>query len=121
MARILIVDDDPHQRCLYREEFRDAGHDVFEAADGREAIAAVPAVHPDAVVLDIGMPRFDGLDALARIHELDPRLPVVINSAHADYRDRFICWLADAYVTKSSRLDDLHTAVRDVLASRGVA
>lgn len=118
MARILIVDDDDHQRLLYREHFEEDGHQVVEASSGRDAIASVSREQPDAVVLDIDMPGMDGLDTLTGIHDLDPRLPIVLNSAYAAYRDRFVAWIADAYVVKSSNLDELRSAVYSALANR---
>ena len=67
---------------------------------------------PDAVILDINMPGADGLHTLARIHDMEPRLPVVLNSAYAAYKEQYVSWIADAYVTKSSNLDELRHAVR---------
>ena len=115
VARILIVDDDEHQRLLYREEFEEDGYEVVEARDGREALNRIEAERPDAVVLDINMPGMDGLHTLTRIHDLHRRLPVILNSAYAAYKDQFVSWLADAYVTKSSNPRELIDAVRDVL------
>jgi CheY-like chemotaxis protein len=118
MSRILIVDDDDRQRLLYREQFEDGGYEVLEARDGREALACIDRQQPDAVVLDINMPGMDGLDTLARIHDRHRRLPVVLNSAYASYRDQFVSWIADAYVTKSSDPSELVDTVRGVLARR---
>lgn len=118
MPRILIVEDDEHQRLLYREEFEDEGYEVVEARDGREAMVRVQTDRPDAVVLDICMPGMDGLQTLERMHDLNRRLPVILNSAYAAYRDRFVSWIADAYVTKSSNSAELKAAVRAVLARR---
>jgi len=113
---VLIVDDDDHQRLLYRETFADEGYDVLEARNATEALAEVRKGRADVVVLDINMPGVDGLDALAAIHGIDRRLPIVLNSAYAAYRDQYVSWIADAYVVKSSDLTELRAAVRDVLA-----
>ena len=121
MTRILLVEDDDHQRLLYREEFEGEGYDVVEACTGREALARVENDRPDAVVLDINMPGMDGLHTLARIHDLNRRIPIVLNSAYASYKDQFVSWIADAYVTKSSNLDELKSAVRGVLARKAAA
>jgi CheY-like chemotaxis protein len=118
MARILIVDDDDNQRLLYRELFEDEGYEVAEAGDGRQALACIQRDPPDAVILDINMPGMDGLETLARIHDLNRRLPVVLHSAYAAYQDQFVSWIADAYVTKSSNPEDLKQAVRAVLAKK---
>jgi CheY-like chemotaxis protein len=118
MARILLVEDDDNQRLLYREELEDEGYEVLEARDGREALARIERDPPDAVVLDINMPGIDGLQTLTRIHDLNRKLPVVLNSAYAAYRDQFVSWIADAYVTKSSNTQELRQAVRTVLAGK---
>ncbi len=119
MARILIVDDEAHQRLLYRELLEDEGHLVLEAADGAMALEIVRRETPDLVILDINMPGPDGLQTLRRLHDLNPRLAVILNSAYAAYKDQFVSWLADAYVTKSSRTDDMIATVHAVLAQRG--
>lgn len=118
MATILLVEDDDHQRLLYRECFEEEGHRVVEARDGREALARAAADPPNVVVLDINMPGMDGLHTLARMHDLNPRLPVILNSAYTEYRDQFVSWIADDYVIKSSDPKALADAVRLALARR---
>ncbi len=119
-AKILIVENDDNQRLLYRENFEEEGYQVAEACDGREGLARLQVDRPDVVVLDINMPGMDGLQTLARIHDLNPRLPVILNSAYAEYKDQFVSWIADAYVIKSSDPKELKDAVRRVLARRAL-
>lgn len=116
---VLIVDDDDNQRLLYRETFETDGHRVLEADCATAALEAVRTGRPDVVVLDVNMPGLDGLDTLAAIHALDRRLPIVLNTAYAAYRDQYVSWIADAYVIKSSDLTELRDTVRDVVARRG--
>lgn len=118
MTRILLVEDDDAQRLLYREVLEAQGFEVAEARNGREALVTVETVAPDAVILDVNMPGLDGLATLRQLHDRHHRLPVILNSAYAAYRDQYVSWLADAFVAKSSDLGPLVAAVRHVIAER---
>lgn len=113
---ILIVEDDPNQGLLYEEELSDEGYRVLRATNGREALEIVKVRHVDCVVLDINMPVMDGLDAMGRMLEHKPQLPVVINTAFSAYKDSFTSWAADAYVMKSSDLTELKVRIKEALA-----
>lgn len=87
MTRILIVDDEPDLRLIWRTFLERSGHDVVEADSGEAAIAVLTSgeADPDAMLLDLRMPGMDGwavLDALGR-ERLD-RLPVLVVSAQVD-------------------------------------
>lgn len=116
--KILIIEDDENQRLLYREELEELGYKVIEAADAEEGLRLVEEERPILVILDICMPGMDGLEALTRIHNINPALPVIINTAYSNYQDQFISWLADAYVVKSADLDELLETVQKVLRER---
>lgn len=118
MAYILLVEDDPNQSVLYAEELRRAGHEVMTARDGREALEQVEKRKPDLVVMDISMPGMDGIEAMSRMLAKDHKLPIILNSAYATYKENFRAWSADAYVVKSSDLTELKTAIVRVLESR---
>lgn len=60
MAKLLVVDDDPHIRELVRVFLQNEGFDILEAADGQEALAIMETDQADLVILDIMMPRMDG-------------------------------------------------------------
>ena len=115
---ILLVEDDSNQRALFEEELCDEGYRVVTASDGREALSVAEQHKPDLVVMDVNMPVMDGLDTLARLLEVDRKVPVIIHTAYASYRDSFSSWSADAYIVKNSDLTELKTAVRDLLAQR---
>ena len=115
MQTILLVEDDPKQRILYGDELSQEGYQVVCADNGREAVEQMEAVRPDVVVLDISMPIMDGLEALQKLLAKNDRQKVVINTAYSSYKDNFVSWSADAYVVKSSNLDELKTTIRDVL------
>ena len=117
MATILLVEDDPNQRLLYSEELTRGGYEVMTAADGNEALCSLDQRTPDLVVMDISMPGMDGIDAMSRMLARNHRLPVILNSAYASYRDDYRSWSADAYVVKSSDLTELTDAIERVLAA----
>lgn len=118
MSRILVVEDEPSLRMLYRGDLSEDGHEVATASNAQEALDQLGAMRPDLVVLDIRMPGMDGLDAMSRILERDPRTAVVLNSAFSCYKENFLSWAADAYVVKSSDTTELRETVRRVLAER---
>ena len=118
MPRVLVVEDEPSLRKLYRGDLAEDGYEVATASSAPEALAQIEAMRPDLVVLDIRMPGMDGLDAMTRILERDPRIAVVLNSAFSCYKDNFLSWAADAYVVKSSDTSELRETVRRVLSER---
>ena len=118
MTTILIVEDDANQCLLYREELRREGYDVLTASDGREALSMVELSRPDLVVMDISMPGMDGIESMSRMLAKDHKLPIILNTAYATYKDNFRSWSADAYVVKSSDLSELKATIQRVLESR---
>jgi len=89
---------------------------VAEAEDGRQAVERVAQHHPDVVILDIGMPELNGIEATRQIVALDPHANVVILSMHSDegYVLRALKAGARAYILKSAAEADLIRAVRAV-------
>ena len=98
---VLVVDDDPHIRQLLAFAFEKAGLEVREAADGEEALAQVARAAPDLVVLDINMPRMDGLEVCRRLRATSD-VPVLFLSSRDEEFDRVlgIELGADDYVVK---------------------
>lgn len=118
MPRILIVDDEPNLRTLYRRDLEDDGYEVVEAGTAEEGIKAFEARRPDLVVLDVRMPGMNGLEAMARILDKDRRIPIILNTAYDSYRDDFTSWAADAYVTKGPDTADLMKTIKKLLEER---
>jgi len=79
MPRILLVDDDPAWRNLYRMALENQ-FDLFEATDGYQALSVLGAVRPDVIVLDLRMPRMDGMDFIQRLSRRSPRPKVILCS-----------------------------------------
>ncbi len=98
---ILVADDDPNIRQLLVFALGKAGLDTIEAADGEAALAEVAARRPDLVVLDINMPRMDGLEVCRRLRS-DGDTPILFLSSRDDEIDRVlgIELGADDYVVK---------------------
>ncbi len=98
---ILIADDDPHIRQLLVFAFAKAGLTTIEAEDGEAALVAVQSHAPDLVVLDINMPRMDGIEVCRRLRAKGD-LPILFLSSRDDEIDRVlgIELGADDYVTK---------------------
>lgn len=86
MARVLLVEDEPDIRTLARTVLESAGHEVTEAEDGEQALALLVDVPPDAMVLDLAMPRMDGFGLLKEVRSKQRlrSLPIVILSANVD-------------------------------------
>ncbi|MDZ7372558.1 MAG: response regulator [candidate division KSB1 bacterium] len=118
MARILVVEDDAHQRLLYEMELRRDGYEVDTAKDGREAVEKVKSGHYDVVVMDLKMPVMTGLDAIMEIATYDKDLPIIINTAYGGWQDDFKSWAARAYVLKSSDLTELRRHIREAVSER---
>jgi two-component system, response regulator, stage 0 sporulation protein F len=120
MKTVLVADDEVSIRKLYQRELQREGYNVVFATSGQEAIQKAREATPDLVIMDIRMPGMDGLEAMGRILEENNQVPVVINTAYSAYKDSFLSWCADAYVTKSSDLSELKDAVRGLLSEEQV-
>jgi CheY-like chemotaxis protein len=101
---VLVVDDHPPMRTLCRVSLEDAGFEVVEAAHGEEALEAVRERRPDAILLDIMMPRLSGWDVAATLlsdHSTD-KIPIIFITALATAPDRLRALElgARAYLTK---------------------
>jgi len=77
-GKVLVVDDEPDVRDVVGEFLREDGFEVVEAGNGLEALLQVKRLHPDAVMLDLMMPRLGGLDAIKRIHAFDRKIRILV-------------------------------------------
>jgi DNA-binding NtrC family response regulator len=77
--KMLVVDDDPAWRALYRMGF-EGDFEIFEAVDGLDALAALDRVRPDIIVLDLRMPHLDGMAFLRQTERRGLKVPVIVCS-----------------------------------------
>jgi two-component system response regulator (stage 0 sporulation protein F) len=118
--KILVVEDEEGLRLLYEEELKAEGYEVLTARNGREAIQQLETGKPDLIILDIVMPVMDGMEALGRIVGKDREIPIILNTSYPGYREDFMSWAADAYVTKSVDLTGLKKKIQELLEKKKV-
>ena len=118
MFTILIVDDEDSIRALYRTELEEEGYQVLCASDGASALQALKDGVVHLVVLDIKLRGESGLQVLQEITRSHRQLPVILSTAYGSFKDDFSSWLADAYVVKSSNMQELKAEVSRVLNRR---
>src|SRR5689334_15321146 len=115
--RILVVDDDAAVRDSLARTLRFEGHEITTAQDGQEALEAVHADEPDAMILDVSMPRLDGLETCRRLRAEGVLLPVLMLTARDSVGDR-VAGLdagADDYLIKPFALQELRARLRALL------
>src|SRR3954467_15886022 len=119
--QILVVDDEPAVRDSLDRALRLEGYKVDLAADGREALDALADDSPDAVVLDVMMPRVDGLEVCRRMRAAGNRTPVLVLTARDGVADRVkgLDAGADDYLVKPFALDELLARLRALLRRSG--
>ena len=119
-AKILIVDDERVHRFMLRSLFAEWGWDAEEADDGSTAVAAVEQGPWDVILMDVRMTTMDGMEALKRIHALNPAIPVVIMTAYSsvDSAVAAIKQGAHDYLTKPLDFDRLRTTLEVAMGHR---
>jgi len=116
MPQVLVVDDDPHIRQLLVFALEKAGFSAREAEDGEAALASVDQQRPDLVVLDINMPKLDGLEVCRRLRAQSD-IPILFLSSRDDEIDRIlgIELGADDYVVKPFSPREVTARVQAIL------
>lgn len=118
--RVLLAEDHQIVRQGVRSLLEKAGHEVVgEASDGREAVQLARALLPDIAVLDVAMPRLNGLDSAREIRSLSPKTKTILLTMYADkaYILEAIKVGAKGYVVKTEAAEDLIRAIHEI--SRG--
>ncbi len=119
-AKVLIVDDERVHRFMLHSMFTEWGWEAEEADDGSTAVAAVEEGPFDAILMDVRMTTMDGMEALKRIHALNPAIPVVIMTAFSsvDSAVAAIKQGAHDYLTKPLDFDRLQTTLEVAMGHR---
>ncbi len=120
--KILLVDDDPGIRLSVQRSLEFEGYRVTTAEDGEAALIAIAAAQYDCVILDISMPRLDGLGVCRRLRQDGYDIPVLVLTARQQVADR-VSGLdagADDYLAKPFALEELLARVRALLRRRPV-
>jgi len=115
--KILVVDDEPQLRRALERALKLEGYEVELAADGDEALEAVSGSAPDAIVLDVLMPKRDGLEVCKALRAGEDRTPVLMLTARDAVQDRVdgLDAGADDYVVKPFALEELLARLRALL------
>ena len=121
-TRILVVEDTHDLRELLRAVFESEGYEVIEASDGIEAVEVALAELPDAIIMDMSLPRIDGHTAV-KIIRREPALrstPVIACTAHNqwEWRGKSIVAGCDAFITKPIDIARLRAVLTELLARR---
>src|SRR5437867_12187341 len=119
--RVLVVDDEPSLAELLASVLRYEGWEIQTAGDGSSAVRTAREFRPDAVVLDIMLPDFDGLEVLRRLRGETPDVPVLFLTAKDAVEDRVAGLTAggDDYVTKPFSLEELVARLRALMRRAG--
>ena len=117
MSTILVADDDPHILDVVAHALERAGHGIVRARDGEEALMRARTQTPDLIVLDVGMPRRDGLDVCRTLRSEGAGAPILFLSARDEEVDRILGLEmgGDDYVTKPFSPRELTARVAAIL------
>jgi DNA-binding response OmpR family regulator len=113
--KLLIVEDEQNLCLLYKEELTKEGYKVAVAMNADAALKLIKKQKFDLIITDIRMPVKNGIELITQIMALRKDIPIIINTAYQSYKHDFMTWAADAYIVKSSSLDELKLKIRELV------
>ena len=120
MFHILVIDDDEQMQFYLREALQQQGYDVSQRTSAEEGLDALRSDSSDLVLMDVRLPGMDGLMAVEEILQIDPRIPVILMTAHGtlDVAIEAMRRGAYDYFTKPFRLEEMEIVIRRALEKR---
>jgi len=120
MKKILVIEDDVRLQKLLTDELTDEGYEITLAGDGKAALSMIKGddVLPDLIILDLRMPKMDGMETMGHMLKARVNVPIIIHTAYASYREDPLALAADAYVIKSHDLTELKNTIHELLRDR---
>ncbi len=113
--KILCVDDEENIRLLLACELEEEGYEVIGLGDPLQAMEIIAREKPDVVILDIKMPKMNGIELLKIIRDTYYDLPVILLSAYSTFKRDVAARASDYYVVKSGDLTELKKTIRRIL------
>ena len=117
--KILVIDDES-VRFVLEDELTDEGYEVLLADRASQADKILAEVIPDLIILDINMPEIDGITYLNKIRKPYSFIPIILYSAYPEYKMSFEVWGCDAYIIKSSNLNELKDTIKRLLIEKKI-
>jgi two-component system alkaline phosphatase synthesis response regulator PhoP len=115
--KLLIVEDDPAIQRMIGDYFRHVGYDIVTASDGESGVRLAQSERPAAMILDLMLPKLDGLSVCRQVRERNSSLPIIMLTAKDDVVDKVLGLEmgADDYLTKPFSLRELEARLKTVL------
>jgi len=115
VKKILVVEDEKSLCLLYKEELSKEGYKVKTVTDADSALRILKKEDFDLIITDIRMPEKNGIELITQIMGLRKDIPIIINTAYQSYKHDFMTWAADAYIVKTSSLEELKSKIKELI------
>ena len=119
--KILVVDDDPDIRTIVKDRLQRTGYQVITAEDGEEALKIIAQEEPDAVILDLQMPRMNGMEVIKRLKD-NSCPPIIVITAYGTIEKAVSAMKEGAFdfITKPFSPDHLDVVIKKAIEHRGL-